>query len=262
MDETPSPWGQAPKDQAPKDQPPKDKDERRKKNSGRGGPAKPGGGFLKWAIAGGLVILLIVWLFPGGSSFGEKGSAILYDIFLLLLVGAGLLAHVMSEPGKALRQAAGWVIIFGIFMVGYSLWNGSGQLGGELDPAKGFSDNNSISYRADERGHYIVRAQVNGVDVRFLIDTGASDVALSAQDAQRIGFDLNRLVYNKAYNTANGLAFAAPVILDEISLGPIRANNITASVSREGLEHSLLGMSFLNSLSGYKVVDGVLTLYP
>lgn len=251
-DETPSPWGKRPGSG--------------KRNPAPGpvgkGPSSGSGGYVKWIIAALVAVLLLVWFFPNGSSFGDRGPSILYDVFWLMLIGSALLTHVMSEPGKALRQMAAWVIIFGVFMVGYSLWSGTGRLASELDPAKGFGEKDSISYRVDGRGHFIVRAEVNGVDIRFLLDTGASDVALSARDAERIGFDLDRLTYNKPYNTANGVTFAAPVLLDEITLGPIRAYNIEASISREGLENSLLGMSFLNSLSGYKVEDGVLTLFP
>lgn len=201
------------------------------------------------------ILVIAAWFlsdrFPGSGALG----GLVYDGLLLAFVGAGLWAHVRSSPGRALRHLASWVIIFGVMALGYNIWTG-------LDAAKGLSGKDSISFRADIRGHYFVRADVNGVSVLFLVDTGASDVALTREDARRIGLPVDRLSYNMPYNTANGVAYGARVRLATIAIGPITEKNISGSVVKEGLDYSLLGMSFLKTLSGYKVVNGVLTLYP
>lgn len=247
----PSPWGRRPDDRGPSRRP----------------PPPPSGlpsrfSLFLIGVIGFLFILLIAaWLMPPGFGDNRMGG-LFYDGLLLAFIGAGLWAHVRSAPGRALRHMATWVTIFGVLALGYSVWTGTGRLGGELDTAKGITEGDSISFRADRSGHYFVQAKVNGVPVRFMVDTGASDVALTRRDAERIGLPVDRLAYNWPYKTANGVAYGARVRLKSIRLGPIVVGNAAGSVVPDGLDRSLLGMSFLNSLSGYKVVDGVLTLYP
>ncbi|PCI33461.1 MAG: hypothetical protein COB54_03945 [Alphaproteobacteria bacterium] len=218
--------------------------------------------FLVGVIGFLFILLIAAWLMPPAEVGGIAMGGLVYDGLLLAFVGAGLWAHVRSSPGVALRHLASWVIIFGVLALGYSLWTGGGRLGGELDTAAGVNEGDSISFRADISGHYFVRAEVNGVDIIFMVDTGATDVALTREDAREIGFHVDRLSYTMPYKTANGVAYGAQVRLSSIALGPISQRNIAGSVLPEGLEYSLLGMSFLNKLSGYKVAGGVLTLYP
>lgn len=255
--DTPSPWGprrgngQKPNRPNRPPRPPKDTGSR------SGFPA-----FLVGVIAFLFILVIAAWLMPGDGAIGGNMGGLFYDGLLLAFVGAGLWAHVSSSPGVALRHLATWVIIFGVLAFGYSLWTGGGRLGGELDVAKGIDEGNSISFRADRSGHYFVRAEVNGVNIMFMVDTGATDVALTRADAMAIGFPVDRLRYVMPYKTANGVAYGARVNLATINIGPISEENIAGSVLTEGLGHSLLGMSFLNKLTGYKVASGVLTLYP
>lgn len=253
--DAPSPWGRRPDDRQKPNSPPSHDGET--PHSGSRFPA-----FLIGVIAFLFILILAAWLMPDDMLGGGNMGGVFYDGLLLAFVGAGLWAHVSSAPGVALRNLATWVIIFGILALGYSIWTGTGRLGGELDTAQGINEGGSISFRADMRGHYFVRAKVNGVAVLFMVDTGATDVALTRADAAEIGLAVDRLDYSMPYKTANGVAYGAPVRLSTIELGPIMEKNITGSVLPKGLEHSLLGMSFLNNLAGYKVVDGVLTLYP
>jgi aspartyl protease family protein len=97
-------------------------------------------------------------------------------------------------------------------------------------------------------GHFYVDVDVNGSSVRMLADTGASAIALSFEDAERAGIDVDQLDFSYAANTANGLAAVAEVELDEVRVGSIVRYDVRAIVAR-GLSDSLLGMSFFNSLS-------------
>ncbi len=106
---------------------------------------------------------------------------------------------------------------------------------------------------ADSRGHYYVDAEVNGEAVRFLVDTGATMVALSPDDAARIGFRPGPAEFTGRARTANGIARVAPVMIDEIQLGDIRVRNVQGAVLDTAMRNSLLGMSFLARLSGYEV---------
>jgi len=90
--------------------------------------------------------------------------------------------------------------------------------------------------------------------VSMLVDTGASAVVLSFEDAERIGLEPQRLAYTVTVSTANGRATAAPVRLDEIAIGPVLRRNVRAMVTEEGrLDQSLLGMTFLSTLGSFQM---------
>ena len=109
-------------------------------------------------------------------------------------------------------------------------------------------------------GHYWADAQVNGRPVRFLIDTGASFVALTRGDAEQLGLNPSSLVYDAPVATANGRTAAARVQLDYVSVSGARVEQVPAMVISDGLSTSLLGMSYLNRLSGYQATPTSLIL--
>ncbi len=111
-------------------------------------------------------------------------------------------------------------------------------------------------------GHYWAEAQVDGRWVHFLVDTGASTVALTKQDAQRLGFDLSALVYDRPVSTANGKTMAAGVTLDRVAVAGARVDRVEAMVVPEGLSASLLGMSYLGRLSRFEATPTALILRP
>jgi aspartyl protease family protein len=119
---------------------------------------------------------------------------------------------------------------------------------------------NEMVLRPGEGGHYYVTADVDGADIRFLVDTGASLIALSAGDAERVGLDPDSLDYTGVVQTANGTTRVAPVTLNEVRIGQMEIDRVEAIVSQAPMGMSLLGMSFLRRLEGYRVEDGNLVL--
>lgn len=117
-----------------------------------------------------------------------------------------------------------------------------------------------VSKGAD--GHYWAQANVNGRWVRFLVDTGASSVALTAEDARRLGIDVDALDYGRPVITANGAAKAAAVRLDRVSIAGATVEDVEAMVVRDGLPTSLLGMSYLGRLSRFEATPTALILRP
>jgi clan AA aspartic protease (TIGR02281 family) len=107
--------------------------------------------------------------------------------------------------------------------------------------------------RAGSSGHFLIEAWVNGEPITFLVDTGASDIVLTLDDARRIGLEPRTLAFTQRFATANGEVRGAPVVLREIRVGQLRVFDMPASVNEAALEVSLLGMSFLEQLSGYEV---------
>ena len=109
-------------------------------------------------------------------------------------------------------------------------------------------------------GHYFLTAKVNGVDMTFLVDTGATDVALGAEHAKKLRLQLRDNDYTKRYRTANGIVRGAPVALRQVQAGRLRLRDVEASVLEGPLDMPLLGMSFLNRLKGYEVRGDKLVL--
>ena len=110
-------------------------------------------------------------------------------------------------------------------------------------------------------GQYWVTAEIDGVAVRFLVDTGASHVVLSPRDGERLGLDDGLLEYSQVFQTASGYTRAAPVVLDDVRIGQLQLDGIEAAVNQSQMGASLLGMTFLRELDGFQVEDGKLIFY-
>jgi aspartyl protease family protein len=109
-------------------------------------------------------------------------------------------------------------------------------------------------------GHFWANAEVDGHPVRFLIDTGATAVALTADDARNLGIDPSSLQYQYTVMTANGPAKAAQVKLGVVSVGRAQVSDVDAFVIDKGLETSLLGMSYLGRLARFEATPDALVL--
>ena len=119
------------------------------------------------------------------------------------------------------------------------------QIGQHHRATAAASERQSVTLYADSRGHFITDGSVNGIPVRFMVDTGATVIALPASDARRLGMDYLKGARGMV-QTANGPAPAYRVQLDVVKLGGVQLNNVEAIVIEQGLNVALLGMSFLN----------------
>ena len=227
----------------------------------------------------GLTMLIAVALFllfrAGGGDIGglEPGDFVnlIAGLALLIFIGGGTLAAYRGQGAKAIKDAAIWLGVILVLITLYSFRNDFRMLGrrlaGELMPgfhSRSWSDGGGhfmVEIRARDDGHFATRAHINGADINMVVDTGASGVVLTSDDARKIGIDPAMLSYSIPVRTAHGLAKVALVRLDAISVGEIRIANVIAYIARPGdLDESLLGMSFLSRLSSYEVQNGVLIL--
>jgi len=221
--------------------------------------------FILAAALAGLVIFLVT-RYPEAVD-GDGKMNLVYSLAVLgFLLGSAFL-HRRFKPGHVVRNILAWAGIGVVLLAGYSyryeLGDIKNRLMGELFPQAGMeTTGGKVSIRASQGGHFIVEATVDGVAVRFLVDTGASDVVLSPRDAQRLGFDIKTLAFNRAYATANGIVMGAPVRLGHVGIGSITLADVRASVNAAPMKRSLLGMSFLSRLSGFDVSRDMLVLRP
>lgn len=111
-------------------------------------------------------------------------------------------------------------------------------------------------------GHFWAEANVDGKAVRFLVDTGATIVSLTAEDAKRLGVDVAHLDYSTDVITADGRTKAASIKLASVSIAGARIADVDALVVRNGLQTSLLGMSYLGRLQRFEATPTSLILHP
>jgi aspartyl protease family protein len=122
-------------------------------------------------------------------------------------------------------------------------------------------DSASVVVPRDGLGHFLVEATVNGQPLKFMIDTGATVIALSADDAVQLGVQPAYSEYTVLLKTANGTVHAAPATLDTVEIGGIMLHNVEAVVMPRGaLSENLLGMSFLSRLRHFDYSDGKMVL--
>lgn len=119
----------------------------------------------------------------------------------------------------------------------------------------------TASLRKEGDGHYWATARVNGVTLKFLVDTGATLVALTTRDARRIGLDTDKLERNIDVRTASGHVKAAGATIGLIEIDGVKVDEVSSVVIEEGLEYSLLGMSFLNRLESWDVTPRAIIIH-
>ena len=210
--------------------------------------------FLWLAALGGLTLLLFALnsLFPNSLGGGDTAN-MLQMVGWFALLSSSLLFIRQVNLKQAARTALIWVGIAGVLVLGYAwrdpLLDMALQLRGQLLPGYPVaSGTHELTVSEDENGGYQLIGSVNGAAVRFLVDTGASDVVLTGADARSAGIDVDSLDYSRAVGTANGIARSASTTVKELKVGGIVAHDVRVSVQRQGLSVSLLGMSFLRQL--------------
>ena len=175
---------------------------------------------------------------------GVDAGRLFYLSALLLMVMSAALIHYQSRLGTGLQHAAIWALIFLGAVLAYGFRDTlSTQLTGAPQMA---AVQDGLALRRGPDGHFHARTQVNGATIDFLVDTGATDLVLSQQDARRAGLDPARLSFVQPARTANGVVYSAPVTLDRLSLGPFEDRDVRASVNGGELSTSLMGMSYLS----------------
>lgn len=123
------------------------------------------------------------------------------------------------------------------------------------------SSSGAVEIRASKHGQYVTFANINGHEAKVLVDTGASAVALTSDDAEAAGIFPNPSDFTVKIMTANGIGKAAPVVLESLSVGDITVHDVRALVNEPGtLSITLLGMTFLNRLSKVDIGQGRMLL--
>ena len=169
-------------------------------------------------------------------------ARLVYLGLLLIAIGGFLVVELRRDSGRTSRGIIAWALIFLAVIAGAGLWE---DVSRDVVPRQEVVSPTRVEVPLGRDGHFHLIAALNGQPVRFVVDTGASSLALSARDAARAGIDLDGLVYAGQAQTANGVVRTATVRLDSVEIGEIRDENVPAVVIEGDLGVSLMGMDYL-----------------
>ncbi|MBB3331414.1 aspartyl protease family protein [Halomonas campaniensis] len=170
----------------------------------------------------------------------------------------------MSDDNRAVRRTGlGMMLLFWMLFIGAGTWWFHGYLEEQRNPnahlVNAVEGESSVVLERNRAGHFLATGRINGEPVEFLLDTGATYVAVSAELADRLGLESTGSAW---FNTANGRVRGDLTTLDEVSLGGFAAREVRGSIS-PGMEGdvALLGMSFLNRFD-IEIRDARMVLHP
>ncbi|MDR5893446.1 MULTISPECIES: TIGR02281 family clan AA aspartic protease [Halomonas] len=171
----------------------------------------------------------------------------------------------MSDDNRAVRRTGlGMMLLFWMLFIGAGTWWFHGYLEEQRNPNAHLvnavtGDGEPLVLERNRGGHFVATGRINGEPVEFLLDTGATYVAVSSGLAERLGLEATGSAW---FNTANGRVRGDLTTLDEVSLGGFSAREVRGSISpgMEG-EVALLGMSFLNRFD-IQIRDARMVLHP
>ena len=188
----------------------------------------------------------------------SSATVSLFASFALAAAGAAGFAYTLTHPGVVTDFARRLFDDAGAFQRGAQTNNFDPAPERTATPAAGIG---TVSLPAGAYGHFEAKAEINGRTIDVMVDTGASLVALTYDDAQRLGIYVKPGDFTHVAQTANGTARVAPVTISRVTIGDITVRNVPAVVSERGKsDRTLLGMSFLGRLSRVEMRGGTLVL--
>jgi aspartyl protease family protein len=189
-----------------------------------------------------------------GDQFGEA-------LFLVILGGAVLVWFIAQNRlslGRVAQQALIWVLIFVGVIAAVGVWD---DIRSTVTPRQTVhADSQRITVPRSRDGHFRLTLMINDQPIPFLVDTGATQIVLTREDAERAGLDPSDMIFSGVAMTADGEVRTAPVRLETVALGPFVDHRVGAWVNAGELEQSLLGMSYLQRWSSVSFQGDTLVL--
>jgi aspartyl protease family protein len=223
-------------------------------------PKAPRYRFLIWialVAAGWFGLWELAKMFPDSHPDSMDQGYFVRNVAILALVASGVVYGNRFRFKESVRNIAIWMGVFAVILLGYAYYpqieDAIGNARSELVP--GYPVNTGkgeMVFSKDRNDEFLVIGSANGTSVKFLVDTGASEIVLSPEDAARIGIDTSRLVFDRTTETANGVGHGAASMLDTLQVGDMKLFNVPVSVNRTGMRNSLLGMAFLSRMKSFE----------
>lgn len=195
----------------------------------------------------------------------DRALDLVWVIGAIILVGSALAARRVPFA-RAWRMGLAWILIFGALFLLFAFKDDLGivrqRLYAAIHPEAGVISGETLRVPMSDDGHFWVRGTVNGVEQRFLVDSGATTVVLSDDAARESNIDPDDDGFATLIRTANGTVGASRVRIARLTVGPVERKDIVAVTAPEFGEVNVLGMNFLSTLSGWGVEGRTLVLRP
>ena len=195
----------------------------------------------------------------------DDTGSLIYAVLLLVLVASSLFARRLPL-GETLKMALTWALIFAALFVVFTfrsdlkiVWD---RVATEMGLRDGLQEDGTLRIPKDPSGHFSVTTTVNGHEVRFMVDSGATTTSMSLGAAKAANVDVSTSGFPVIVETANGTTEMQRARLQRLSIGPIKRQDFPVLVSDTLGDANLLGMNFLNTLQGWRVEGDTLVLNP
>ena len=194
----------------------------------------------------------------------DQNINLIFAVGALVLVGSVLFSRQIGFK-KIARYSSVWLLIFLVTIIGFSyqteissVWDRvSSELTGKSQQQV---VGNDLIIRQSTDGHFWIDSNVNGKPVRFLIDSGATITAMSANTASQADIEINSVSFPVSLTTANGLVEADRGEIGTLNIGPLVMYQLPVVVSEAFGETNVLGMNFLNRMESWSVEGGNMVL--
>jgi aspartyl protease family protein len=194
---------------------------------------------------------------------GDQALNFIYLLGCLVLVASGLAVRRLPL-GQNVRIVLAWLLIFGAAFVAFALKDDFFALGHRA-MAELRGDNvvetrsGEIRIRRSEDGHFWIDGEIDGAEVRFLVDSGATVTTLSRDTARRAGIAPDG-GFGVLVETANGTTIVDRGRAGRLRVGPIERRDLAVQISRNAGDVNVIGMNFLSTLSAWGVEGATLRL--
>ena len=189
-----------------------------------------------------------------GDDFGN----LIYLMILGSVIAFWFFTSGRNSMNKVLQQLAVWALIFIGVIAAYGMWSDIRQT---VVPRQAVFENGArIELPRARDGHYYATAMMNGIPIRFVVDTGATGVVLRKADANAAGIEIEELAFLNEAMTANGPVRIASVRTDSFGLEGAEIPRFRVDVNEGQMSQSLLGMSYLQTFERIEISGGTLVL--
>lgn len=211
-------------------------------------------------IGMGLLVLGLSIAFP---LTGSVDPYLVRSLVIVLIFGGAAAFWSRASLMKIIRVAGLWTVIIAGLSIFYLYQSDfGGRFMSAVDPSGVTSTSDGMMVHRSRDGHFWMRVDMNGVPIRFMVDTGASNIVLSPADAEKVGFRRQSLNFSGVAQTANGSVSFARATATSLKVGDLMLYDVPVTVNGAKMDGSLMGMSVLKKFSSIEFRGDTLILRP